>query len=85
MEYFKEIEKHPFTLSHCWVKLKDYSKWQDSFAAWYKDGSKKRRGGLTLKRMVQARTVQARTSQEDTKLARPICGDKLHPLQWRTH
>jgi hypothetical protein len=46
--YFKElggtsrskVEKHPITLSHCWLKLKDFSKWQDSFKAWYKDGKR---------------------------------------------
>jgi hypothetical protein len=36
--YFKEVEKHAFTLSHCWLKLKDYEKWKASFILWFKDG-----------------------------------------------
>jgi hypothetical protein len=36
--YFKEVEKHAFTLSYCWLKLKDYEKWKASFVLWYKDG-----------------------------------------------
>jgi hypothetical protein len=36
--YFKEVEKHAFTLSYCWLKLKDYEKWKASFILWYKDG-----------------------------------------------
>jgi CRISPR/Cas system CSM-associated protein Csm4 (group 5 of RAMP superfamily) len=38
--YFKTVDKHPFTLSHCCLKLKDFPKWQDIFKAWYKDGKK---------------------------------------------
>jgi hypothetical protein len=45
--YFKEVEKYQFTLSHFWLKLKDYPKWQDSFKALYKDG-KKCLGDLTI-------------------------------------
>jgi hypothetical protein len=41
--YFKEAEKHPFTLIHCWLKLKDYPKWTESFEAWYKDGGHSKR------------------------------------------
>jgi hypothetical protein len=48
LAYFKEVKKHPFTLSHCWPKIKDYPKWQESFAAWYKDGSKKRSDDSTI-------------------------------------
>jgi hypothetical protein len=77
LENFKEIEKNPFTLSHRWVKIKDYSKWQESFAAWYKEGSNKHpRSMIDLEE-----DGQARNGQEDTKQARPICGDKLYPLQ----
>jgi hypothetical protein len=32
--------------------------------------------------MVRTRTWQARSDQEDTKLARLICGNRLHTLQW---
>jgi hypothetical protein len=35
--YFKEVEKHDFTLIHCWLKLKDYKKWMARFKLWYKD------------------------------------------------
>jgi hypothetical protein len=28
-------------LSHCFLKLKDFPKWQYSFKAWYKDGKKR--------------------------------------------
>jgi hypothetical protein len=35
--YFKEVEKHAFTLSHCWLKIKDYEKWKASFKLWYKN------------------------------------------------
>jgi hypothetical protein len=28
-------------LSHFWLKLKDYPKWKESFAAWYKDDNKR--------------------------------------------
>jgi hypothetical protein len=38
--YFKEVEKHAFTLSHCWLKLKDYEKWKASFILWFKDGKR---------------------------------------------
>jgi hypothetical protein len=38
--YFKEVEKHAFTLSHCWLKLKDYEKWKASFVLWYKDAKR---------------------------------------------
>jgi hypothetical protein len=38
--YFKEVEKHAFTLSHYWLKLKDYEKWKASFVLWYKDGKR---------------------------------------------
>jgi hypothetical protein len=31
LAYFKEVEKHAFTLSHCWLKLKDFEKWKASF------------------------------------------------------
>jgi hypothetical protein len=27
-------------LSHCWLKLKDFPKWKDSFKLWYKDGKR---------------------------------------------
>jgi hypothetical protein len=40
LDYFKEVEKHAFTLSHCWLKLKDYEKWKSSFVLWYKDGKR---------------------------------------------
>jgi hypothetical protein len=36
--YFKEVEKHAFTLSQCWLKLKDYGKWKTRFVLWFKDG-----------------------------------------------
>jgi hypothetical protein len=36
--YFKEVEKYPFTLSHCWLKLKDFPKWKESFKVWCRDG-----------------------------------------------
>jgi hypothetical protein len=26
--YFKKVEMHPFTLSHYWLKIKDFSKWK---------------------------------------------------------
>jgi hypothetical protein len=38
--YFKEVEKHAFALSHCWLKLKEYEKWKASFVLWYKDGKR---------------------------------------------
>jgi hypothetical protein len=38
------MKKYPFKLSHCWLKIKDFPKWKESFAAWYKDGAKKRPG-----------------------------------------
>jgi hypothetical protein len=38
--YFKEVEKHAFILSHCWLKLKDYEKWKASFILWFKDGKR---------------------------------------------
>jgi hypothetical protein len=34
------VEKHAFTLSHCWLKLKDYEKWKTSFLLWFKDGKR---------------------------------------------
>jgi hypothetical protein len=37
LAYFKEVEKHAFILSHCWLKLKDYEKWKASFLLWFKD------------------------------------------------
>jgi hypothetical protein len=38
--FFKEVEKHAFTLSHCWLKLKDYEKWNTRFLLWFKDGKR---------------------------------------------
>jgi hypothetical protein len=38
--YFKEVEKHAFILSHCWLKLKDYEKWKASFILSFKDGKR---------------------------------------------
>jgi hypothetical protein len=38
--FFKEVEKHAFTLSHYWLKLKDYEKWKTSFLLWLKDGKR---------------------------------------------
>jgi hypothetical protein len=38
--FFKEVEKHAFTLSHYWLKLKDYEKWKTSFLLWFKDGKR---------------------------------------------
>jgi hypothetical protein len=38
--FFKEVEKHAFTLSHCWLKLKDYEKWKTRFLLWFKDGKR---------------------------------------------
>jgi hypothetical protein len=31
---------HRIILSHYWLKLKDFSKWQDSFKGWCKDGKR---------------------------------------------
>jgi hypothetical protein len=36
--YFKEVKKHAFTLSHCWLKLNDYEKWKASIVLWFRDG-----------------------------------------------
>jgi hypothetical protein len=36
LEYFKEVEKKSFTLSHCWMMLKYYPKWQASFGSYKK-------------------------------------------------
>jgi hypothetical protein len=38
--FFKEVEMLAFTLSHCWLKLKDYEKWKTSFLLWFKDGKR---------------------------------------------
>jgi hypothetical protein len=38
--YFKEVEKHAFTLSHCWLKPKDFDKWKKSFLLWFKNGKR---------------------------------------------
>jgi hypothetical protein len=38
LSHLKVVEKHPFTFSHYWLKLKDFLKWKDSFKLWYKDG-----------------------------------------------
>jgi hypothetical protein len=48
LEYFKEIEKHTFTLSHFWVKLKDYPRWKENVAAWHKDDFKRRADDLEI-------------------------------------
>jgi hypothetical protein len=40
LAYFKEVEKHAFTLSHYWLKLKDFEKWKASFILWFKDGKR---------------------------------------------
>jgi hypothetical protein len=40
LAYFKEVEKHAFTLSHCFLKLKYYEKWKTSFLLWFKDGKR---------------------------------------------
>jgi hypothetical protein len=42
LEFFKEVEKHTFTMIHYWVALKDYPKWQKSFSQWQKYSGKKR-------------------------------------------
>jgi hypothetical protein len=39
--YFTTVEKHPFTLRHCSLKLKDFPKWQKSFKAWCKHDKKR--------------------------------------------
>jgi hypothetical protein len=38
--FFKEVENHAFTLSHCWLKLNDYEKWKTSFLLWFNDGKR---------------------------------------------
>jgi hypothetical protein len=40
LAYFKEVEKHAFTLSHCWLKLKDFDKWKASFLLYFKNGKR---------------------------------------------
>jgi hypothetical protein len=85
LEYFKKIEKHPFMLSHCWVKLKNYPKWKECFAAWHKHSSKKSKKcandpTIDLEEDGTSKTSQAMIVQEDTKLERTICGDRLYPL-----
>jgi hypothetical protein len=37
LAYFKEVDKHAFTFTHCCLKLKYYEKWKASFKLWYKD------------------------------------------------
>jgi hypothetical protein len=40
LAYFKEVEKHAFTLSNCWLKLEDFDKWKASFLLWFKNGKR---------------------------------------------
>jgi hypothetical protein len=40
LAYFKEVEKHAFILSHCWLKFKDFDKWKASFLLWFKNGKR---------------------------------------------
>jgi hypothetical protein len=76
--YFKEVEKHAFTLSHCWLKLKDYKNWKASFVLWFKDGKR------TTKDSEQETPGEGgaytRNAQEATRQARPTCATKLRPL-----
>jgi hypothetical protein len=75
--YFKEVEKHAFTLSHCCLKLKDYEKWKASFVLWYKDG---KRTAEDNEQESLGKAEHTRTGQEATGQARLTCAAKLPPL-----
>lgn len=37
LDFFLEVEKHQFLFSHCWKKLKDFPKWQASYAIYKRE------------------------------------------------
>jgi hypothetical protein len=45
MEHFKvAYDNKAFTLSHCWIVVKDSKKWEDNFALWQDLEKKKGKG-----------------------------------------